>query len=170
MLARCSHRLGYWILSSPFCIITQTQRSAWVICNSFKLKLIWHRGQKTDRTLHRQIKDERSVIVWSAAHCFLSFQRQHPSRCRALPTRCPGKDPEPVLKDASHAQTSLDSTRGTPLLIYLSGGQFALHHVNECQLFLCFTIRSFIFGVGSIKKQNTLWLCELADGFYFDCL
>lgn len=86
----------------------------------FKIKLHLPLETGSRENLYRQIKDKHSVIIWPAVHCFFEFAAAASIRWHAVPTRCPSNEPEPVLKDASHAQTSLDPKKSTQLLIYLS--------------------------------------------------
>lgn len=70
--------------------------------------------------------------------CFSSLRQ------RALPTRCPGDEPDPLLKDS-------DFTRSQPMcsrsFIRPSADACAppTHHINESQSFPAFKIRCFVF-------------------------
>lgn len=98
---------------------------------------------------------------------------------RALPTRCPGEEPEPVVKDASHTQTSLALKLTIPSsFIFPETLKFALSLINECQLFLCFTIRNYLArdqsnvkgGANYVHGLIRLLLFLHSIFFYFDRL
>lgn len=66
--------------------------------------------------------DQRPKLRHHLVCCslFLKLPAAASVRWRALPTRCPSKEPDPVLKDASHAQTSLGPKQSILLFINLS--------------------------------------------------
>lgn len=159
-----------FVTNPGFCIIIQHQHccwAVWVICIGFKLNVIRHCRWMTKRVSADQRQTLRHHLV--CCSLFLELPAAASTWWRALPTRCPSKEPDPVLKDASHAQTSLACRRSSLFFIYLTKDSSPLHHINESQLFLCFTIKNFIFGQGSVtcKRLRRSQLCVLADRSFF---
>lgn len=130
--------------------------------------------------MYQQIKDQHSVIIWSAARCFLSFQQAASVRWRALPTRCPSKEPDLVLKDASHARPSLGHKQSTLLFIYLSwDGSLSTILMNaSCssasQSGTSYLARDQLDSKGSARAGYACWLIDhffpLYILLFIDCL
>ncbi|KAK5924698.1 hypothetical protein CgunFtcFv8_017288 [Champsocephalus gunnari] len=100
--------------------------------------------------MYQQIKDKHSVIIWCAARCFSSFQRS------IAPME---NTPNKVSQRRARARAERRISRSTFTrslakrfsCSFIFPGTVPSRRINECQLFLCSTIRKFTFGPGLIR-------------------
>lgn len=162
------------IESNPgFCLISIYSAfvfpGVWANCIGFRLNLICHHGQKTDQThISRSKTNAQSssgplLVIPAASSGSIHWMESTPNkvsqqRARACAERCISR---------------LNST-WSKAKSFSCSLQSVLHNINECQLSLRFTIRNFIFGLGSItyKKVFAGSSCErrLIDHFFFAVL
>lgn len=152
----CNHPTPTWRLPSSLSDL----QWFWIELNLPSALTAW-------ANMRQRIKDKHSVVTWSVVHCSSSFQQQQrPPAAEHSQQGVPAKEPDPTLKDTSHAQTK-------HFLVHLSfWGQFPLHRINESQLFLCSTIRNFIFGWRSITCKEALEEPDMCSGWsiiFFFC-
>lgn len=138
--------------------------AVWVICIGFKLNLIYHHRPLTEEAcISRSKTNTPSSLGLQLVASWTSSGRIRPMEStpnKVSQRRARSRD-ERRISRSNFTRSQAKNSR-----VHLSfEGQFPLRHINESQLFLCFTISSFIVGRGSITCKKGL--CRSQWSFFF---